>query len=200
MRPLFFFGAMSPYSWFAAERIGGLLPGAEWRPVLAGALFRAAGRVTWGLTDERAAKISDCEARAREHGLGPIRWPEPWPTRDLAVARAMIVARDEGLLQPFALAAMRLSFREGVDLGETAAVLEAARRSGLDPPLLAERIEHLAIKLALREATEEATSRGVIGVPTVAVGEELFWGDDRLEEAAAAVRAGAHAAGAGELG
>ena len=43
------------------------------------------------------------------------------------------------------------------------------------------------IKAALREATEAAHERGVFGVPTVAVGEELFWGDDRLEDAAACV-------------
>ncbi len=51
--PLFFFGAMSPYSWLAAERIGGLLPQARWRGVLAGALFKANGRVSWGLTERR---------------------------------------------------------------------------------------------------------------------------------------------------
>ena len=45
-----------------------------------------------------------------------------------------------------------------------------------------------AVKHALRSATEQALERGVTGVPTVAVGEQLFWGDDRLEEAAAAAR------------
>ena len=52
--PWFYFGAMSPYSWFAAERIGGLLPDAVWRPVYAGALFKASGRSTWGLGPEGA--------------------------------------------------------------------------------------------------------------------------------------------------
>ena len=55
---------MSPYSWFAAERIGTLLPHADWRPVFAGGLFKAGGRESWGLTEQRAAGLADCEARA----------------------------------------------------------------------------------------------------------------------------------------
>ena len=90
----FYFGAMSPYSWFAAERIGGVVPDATWRPVFAGGLFKAVGRTSWGLTDEREAKLADCEARAAAHGLGPIRWPEPWPTVDLAAARALVWAAE----------------------------------------------------------------------------------------------------------
>ncbi len=50
-QPLFFFGAMSPYSWFAAERIERVLPEARWRGVLAGAVFKANGRTSWGLTE-----------------------------------------------------------------------------------------------------------------------------------------------------
>ncbi len=61
----FYFGAMSPCSWIASERIHAVLPDAEWRPVFAGGLFRASGRISWGLTDRRAARMADCEAPAR---------------------------------------------------------------------------------------------------------------------------------------
>ena len=181
----FFFGAMSPYSWFAAERIEGLLPEAVWRPVLAGALFKARGRVSWGLTAEREAKLADCEARASAHGLGPIRWPDPWPTRDLLVARAMVLADRQGRLRPFALAAMRSAFRDGVDLGELDAVLQAGAAAGLDPGAVAAAVEDPAIKDALRAANQHALDRGVHGVPTVVIGDRVFWGDDHLEQAAA---------------
>src|SRR5487761_2437181 len=173
--PRFFFGAMSPYSWFAAERIGVLLPEARWAGVLAGAVFKANQRVSWGLTELREAGMADCERRARAHGLGPIRWPEPWPTSDLMVARAMTHAESEGLLERFALGAMRLAFLEGADLGERDAVLEAA----LGSP---------EVKLGLRSLTDEALALGVFGVPTVAFGGELYWGDDQLERAAADYR------------
>jgi 2-hydroxychromene-2-carboxylate isomerase len=186
--PLFFFGAMSPYSWFAAERIDQLMPHARWRPVFAGALFRANGRGTWGLTDRREAGIADCEARAAAHRLGPIVWPDPWPTNDVLVARAMAFADQQGLLQPFALEAMRLSFREGGDLGEPATVQAAAERAGLDPERVAAAVQEPTIKDAIRASHEEAMSFGVFGVPTVVVGGQTFWGDDRLDEAAAASR------------
>src|SRR5438552_3007460 len=104
--PLFFFGAMSPYSWFAAERIGVLMPDARWRPVFAGALFKASERVSWGLTERRGEGMADCEARAAAHGLGPIRWPDPWPTNALLIAPALTHADARGTLQPLALGAM----------------------------------------------------------------------------------------------
>jgi 2-hydroxychromene-2-carboxylate isomerase len=205
--PRFFFGAMSPYSWFAAERIAQLLPQARWRGVLAGAIFKARGRVSWGLTERRSGGIADCEARARRHGLGRIHWPEPWPTSDLLIARAMAFVEEStspgaqapvgdapasaggpGLLEPFALAAMRLAFLEGADLGEPDAVLEAGRRTGIDAHELRDALEDPAVKTALRTVTDEALAVGVFGVPTVVVGEELFWGDDRLQDAADAYR------------
>lgn len=186
--PVFYFAAMSPYSWLAAERIEQLLPGADWRPVTAAFVFKAAGRTSWGLTQERAEGIADCERRAAAQGRGPIRWPEPWPTNDLPVACAMTYAQMRGALRPFAMSAMRLAFLEGRDLAVLDAVLEAGARVGLEPGALGAAIAEDAVKVALRAATEEAISRGVFGVPTVIVGEELFWGDDRMEEAAAAHR------------
>jgi 2-hydroxychromene-2-carboxylate isomerase len=206
--PSFFFGAMSPYSWFAAERIGRLLPEARWHGVLAGAIFKQNGRVSWGLTERRTAEIAECEERAARYALGPIQWPERWPTSDLLIARAMIFCEqspgavraasadppgagenadpDDRLLRSFALAAMRLAFLEGADLGDAGAVLEAGRRVGVDEHRLSDALQDQRMKDALRVATDEALAAGVFGVPTVLVGRELFWGDDRLSNAAAA--------------
>jgi 2-hydroxychromene-2-carboxylate isomerase len=205
--PRFLFGAMSPYSWFSAERIEQLLPDARWRGVFAGAIFKAGGRVSWGLTEEREAGMADCEARARAHGLGPIRWPEPWPTNDLLIARAMTFAERTGPparrgaladgatahvghdgARALGLAAMRLAFLEGADLGKEGVVLEAGRRAGFDVDQLREALSDADIKDALRAATDDALALGVFGVPTIIIGEELFWGDDRLEDAVTAHR------------
>lgn len=206
--PSFYFGVMSPYSWFAAERIERLLAPARWRGVLAGVVFKQHGRTSWGLTERRADGIADCEARACEHGLGPIVWPEPWPTSDLQAGRAMAFcelrdredapasgALDAGaprdsLLRTFALAAMRMAFLEGADLEQLDAVLEAGRRSGIDEHELRQALQDQRVKDELRAITGEAVAAGVFGVPTVLVGEQLFWGDDRLQDAASAYRAG----------
>jgi 2-hydroxychromene-2-carboxylate isomerase len=185
-QPQFFFGAMSPYSWLAAERIDSLLPDARWRAVLLGAIFMANERVSWGMTDRRARGMDECQARAAEHRLGPIRWPQSWPTSDLLVARAMTFAERQDRLKEFALAAMRLSFLEGADLGDLATLFEAGRRVGIGQSELETGLGDQATKDALRAATDDALARGVMGVPTVAIGEELFWGDDRLGEAAEA--------------
>jgi 2-hydroxychromene-2-carboxylate isomerase len=186
-QPVFYIGAMSPYSWISAERIAQTIPGARWRGVLLQAVFKAVGRTSWGLTDERERGIAESEARAREHGLGEIAWPDPWPTSDLLVARAMTYADTQGRLRDYALEVMRLAFTEGAVLSEPEPLAEAARRSGLDAAQMQERIDEPEIKDALRSVTDEALAAGVFGVPTVLVGDELFWGDDRLLEAAAAV-------------
>jgi 2-hydroxychromene-2-carboxylate isomerase len=188
---VFFLGAMSPYSWLSAERIGALIPQAQWQGVFVGAIHNAHGRDSWGSDERRAAGMAECEARARSYGLGEIAWPDPWPTRDLLVARAMLLAQGRGLLQPFALGAMRMAFKEGADLAETHAVIEAGRRAGIAESELAGALDAPETKAAQRVATEQALARGVFGVPTFAVADELYWGDDRLDDAAA------RAAGAG---
>jgi 2-hydroxychromene-2-carboxylate isomerase len=185
-QPVFYFGAMSPYSWLAAERIGDILPQARWRGLLAGVIFSAHGRTSWGLTDERERGLADCEARAAERGLGPISWPQGWPSSDLIVTRAMLYAESEGVMDGFALAAMRLGFLEGRSVSELETVLEAAAQVGLEPAAVERAIAQQPLKDALRARNDEALALGVFGVPTVVVDGELFWGDDRLEEAAAA--------------
>jgi 2-hydroxychromene-2-carboxylate isomerase len=185
---LFFFGAMSPYSWFAAKRIGTLIPDAEWRPVFAGGLFRTIGRSSWGLSDRREPGIADCETRAQRHRLGPMRWPDGWPSSDLLVARAMMVAERQGRLQPFATAAMRAQFQGGERLDDPDVLTRAADEVGLDAAGLIEATSTAVIKDALRARNDEAVALGVFGVPTVVIGDQLFWGDDRLDDAAAKLR------------
>jgi 2-hydroxychromene-2-carboxylate isomerase len=187
----FYIGAMSPYTWITAERIDQLLPQASWHGVLLQAVFKTCGRTSWGLTDERERGIEESEQRAAAQGLGPICWPDPWPTSDLLIARAMTHAEQIGRLREFALAAMRLEFLEGAVLSEPGPVREAASRSGLDPDELERAVSEQRCKDALRANTDAALAAGVFGVPTVTVGGELFWGDDRLLDAAAAAQPGA---------
>jgi 2-hydroxychromene-2-carboxylate isomerase len=98
----------------------------------------------------------------------------------------MAFAEREGVLEHFALASMRAAFLEGGDLGDAGILESVAWRIGLDPELLARALAHPEIKDTVRATHEEAMSLGVFGVPTVVLGAELFWGDDRLEDAARA--------------
>jgi 2-hydroxychromene-2-carboxylate isomerase len=188
-RPVFYFDVGSPFVYLAAERVEQML-GVDpvWQPVLLGGLFKATGRSSWarGDLDRRDAGMRDIEERAARYGLPPMRWPDAWPGDYLTAMRAATWAANHGAAKAFALAATRQAFVHGRDLSLADEVLAPARAAGLDanPDDFADP----AIKLALREATDAAQARGVFGVPTVAVGDELFWGDDRLDEAAAALQ------------
>lgn len=189
-RPVFYYDLGSPYAWLAAERINDVLPVVPvWQPILLGGIWSHTGGGSWSLTDEREAGMAEVERRARERGLMEVRWPEPWPSNYLAAMRAATFAQQAGRAVAFSLAAFRQAFNAGRNLADLDSVLVAAAACELHPNAVAKGIESRSVKDRLRAATDEAAARGVIGVPTVAVGDQLFWGDDRLEEAAAAATA-----------
>jgi 2-hydroxychromene-2-carboxylate isomerase len=163
----------------------------EWQPILLGGLFKRFDRSSWGLGPEREAGIAECERRASAYGLPPFRWPDPWPPNSLAAMRAATYAKDLGKAVSFSLAAFRQAFAAGRDLGDPDNVAIAAAAAEIHPRALFQAIDRDAIKGRLREATDRAGDAGVRGVPSLVVGDEVFWGDDRLDEAAeAASRSG----------
>jgi len=187
-RPVFYYDLGSPYAYIVAERVNQVLPVVPiWQPILLGGVWSHAGGGSWSQTDRRAEGMAEVERRAREHGLQPIRWPEPWPTSTLTAMRAATYCRQIGRGVAFSLAAFRQAFAGARDLSVADNVFIAAAACELHPNAVLKGIESKGTKERLRRATAEAAERGVQGVPTVAVGSELFWGDDRLEEAAAAL-------------
>ena len=185
----FYFDLGSPFAYLTAERLaGGFLPEPiAWQPVLLGGLFAATGRSSWSVGDcaRRRSGIAEIERRARSYGLEPLRWPEDWPANTLTAMRAATYALSAGRVREFALAAFRAAFALGRDLTDPQHIWEAGEASGLARAQLEAATQDPAVKQALREATDGAHDRGVIGVPTVAIDDELFWGDDRLADAAA---------------
>jgi 2-hydroxychromene-2-carboxylate isomerase len=189
MQPRFFVDVGSPYAWLAAERVERVLgSGVVWEPVLLGAVFAARGFGSWSLTDARAAGIEEVERRARAYGLPPVRWPEPWPGNYLLAMRCAVAADERGAGRAFLLAALRAGFVEGCDLSDPAAVADVASAVGIEGEALLSAASAPAVKAALKERTDAAIALGVRGVPTVLVGSQAFWGDDRLEDAARALR------------
>jgi 2-hydroxychromene-2-carboxylate isomerase len=98
------------------------------------------------------------------------------------------VADELGRQREFGLAAFRKAFVESRLLSEVPNVLAAAADAGLDPDEIAAGIQREDVKERLKQNTTEALERGVTGIPTVAIGDELFWGDDHLEEAASVTK------------
>ncbi len=188
MRARLFLDVGSPYAWLAAERVESVL-GSEvaWEPVLLGAVFAARSWGSWALTDAREAGMAEVERRAAAYGVGPVRWPEPWPGDMLLAMRCAVAACERGAGRAFLLAALRLGFRDGRDLSDPAAVADAASAAGIEGAALLAAAGTPEVKAALRERTDAAIALGVRGVPSVVVGEQAFWGDDRLEDAARAL-------------
>ncbi len=191
LTPTFYFDLGSPYAYLAAERVNGLfaergLEPPEWQPILLGGLFKRFDRGSWAETPQRAAGIAEVDRRAADYGLPPIRWPEPFPGNTLAAMRAATYAKQTGRTVAFALAAFRQAFAAGRDLSEPENVLIAAAGCELHPAAVLKAIETAGVKDALRDATDAAGDLGVQGVPSLVVGDEVFWGDDRLEDAIAA--------------
>jgi 2-hydroxychromene-2-carboxylate isomerase len=162
------------------------LPQPEWEPILLGGLFKRFGRDSWANGPAREEEMSEVERRASAYGLPPIRWPDPWPGNTLFAMRVATFAKQTGRTVSFALAAFRQAFAAGRDLSDPDNVLIAAAACELHPKAVARTAATGNVKRALRSATEEAGDAGVRGVPTLLVEGEVFWGDERLEEAVAA--------------
>jgi 2-hydroxychromene-2-carboxylate isomerase len=184
----FYFDLGSPYAYLSAERLDAVLgESVRWQPLSLGGLFKLNGRSSWSLGDQqrRQTGIAEIERRARSYGLPTIRWPDPWPGNYLMAMRAATFAFAAGRGREFTLQAFRDAFQQGHDLSVGERVLDAAERAGLDRHEVEAATQDPQIKQALREATDAAHALGVIGVPTIVIGDELFWGDDRLDDAAA---------------
>lgn len=192
-RASFYFDLGSPYAYLSAERISGLFTEAEleqpeWVPVLLGGLFQHFDRGSWSQTPMRDEGIAEVERRAAAYGLPPIVWPDPWPGNMLTAMRVATFAKQTGRTVSYSLAAFRQAFAAGRDLSDPENVMIAAAACELHPRALTKAVQTAIVKDGLKQATAAAAERGVFGVPTVVVGDEVFWGDDRLEEAVEAAR------------
>jgi 2-hydroxychromene-2-carboxylate isomerase len=194
-RATFYYDFNSPYSYLAAERISGLfaqsgLEQPEWQPISFGHILKETGRRPWSFEEDRRAHFAEIQRRADERDLPEVVYPDGWPIENYSLnpLRAAIYAKESGRVVSFTLACFRQVFAAGKDMSDVDNVLIAAAACELHPNAVLKGIETQSVKDKLRAATEEARARGVEGIPTVAVGDELFWGDDHLEEAVEAAR------------
>jgi 2-hydroxychromene-2-carboxylate isomerase len=192
----FYYDFSSPYSYLAAERISGLFAEAgveqpEWQPISFGHVLQATGREPWSFEEERSAHFAEIQRRAKERGMPEVVYPKGWPIENYSLnpVRAAVYAKESGRVVSFSLACFRQVFAGGKDMSEVDNVLVAAAACELHPNAVLRGIETQSVKERLRAATDQALALGLVGVPTVAVGDRLFWGDDRLEEAVQAAGA-----------
>ena len=188
-QPIFYYDLGSPYAYLAAERVNGLFAEVcgqppQWQPVLLGGLFKRFGRDSWANGPGREEGMREVEQRASARALPYVRWPDPFPGNTLLAMRAATYAKEIGRTVSFSLAAFRQAFAAGRDLSDPDNVALAAAAAEIHPRAVLAAVKRDRVKRALREATDRAGDLGVRGVPSVAVAGSVFWGDDRLEEAA----------------
>ena len=176
----FYHDFSSPFSYLASTQIAGLAARygvtVDWKPILLGALFRSIGTPNVPMLTMSPAKQDyvqrDLSEWAAWWGV-PFRFPRTFPVRTVLPLRVSI-------LEPKATAPLyRALWADDRDIGQPAVVQAVLDEAGLDPALVA-ATQQPAVKARLRANTEEAEAAGVCGVPTVAVGGELVWGQDRL--------------------
>jgi 2-hydroxychromene-2-carboxylate isomerase len=188
----FWFDFSSVYSYLSAMRIEALARASavpvQWKPFLLGPIFKALGWTTspFLLQPQKGAYMwRDIERQCSKYGLA-WRRPREFPSRTLLATRVALLTEARPWMGEFCRRIMQMIFVEDRDVEAPQAVSEAL--SDLAPPdvsalLAAAQLD--ATKTRLRQQTEEARTRGIFGAPTFFVGREMFWGNDRLEDALA---------------
>jgi 2-hydroxychromene-2-carboxylate isomerase len=186
----FWYEFASPYSWLAAERIEALAATADieidWRPFLLGPIFVAQGWTTspFNLYPAKGNNMwRDMERLCALMALPPLTRPDPFPQNSLLAAR-VATALPDASRPAFTRAVYRVEFAHNQPIADRAVIARLLRDCGVDADAAMAAAETPQNKAALRAATEQARALGIYGAPSWVTGAgELFWGNDRLEQA-----------------
>ena len=194
-----FFDISSPWTYLAFHNLiarrDELPCPVAWRPILVGGVFNS---VNPSVYESRRAPVpakarymkKDLGDWARAAGLTIHFPPSVFPVNSVKVMRACIVLEPQGKLEPFAAAAFEAYWSREEDISQDAVLARVAETAGVDWAALADAIQAEPVKTALRDNTEELIVRGGFGSPTTFVnGDDLYFGNDRLDLAIAAAKA-----------
>lgn len=186
------YDVVCPYAYLGSTQIERVAREAgatvRWEPFLLGGVFNALG-----VPSNLAASLSEAKQRHNAKDLArwaewfgvPLRMPDAHPRRTVLALRSILAAGEARV--PATHALFRAYWVDGLDVAEPAVVSDVLNRAGLDGASCVERASDPAIKDELRRSTDRALSRGIFGAPAFFVGDELFWGQDRLELVARAL-------------
>lgn len=181
----FYFDFGSPTAYLAHTQLPSIAKrtGAELvcHPMLLGGVFKATGNVSPVMVPAKGKYMGRDIARCAERFGVPYHWTPHFPVHTMNVMRGAIVAREDGSLVPYMDAVFRAIWVDRKNTAEPEVLAEVLSTAGLDAGRFAERIQDPAVKEALKSGTQEAVDRGIFGAPTMFVGEEMFFGQDRLD-------------------
>ncbi|ARJ67007.1 2-hydroxychromene-2-carboxylate isomerase [Magnetospirillum sp. ME-1] len=182
----FYFDFASPYGFFAAQEVDGLVApfGREvaWKPIMIGSAFKASGNlplVSQPLKGEYSRH--DWERLARLMDV-PYRLPDPFPVPALPPSRAYwwLESKDKDLAKSYARAVYLAYFAENMNISSLEVACALGVPLGIDPDEMAAAAQAPEWKARLKDETEAAIAKGVFGSPFFLVDGEGFWGADRL--------------------
>jgi 2-hydroxychromene-2-carboxylate isomerase len=190
LRAEFFFDLCCPFTYLAAERIERAFDDVTWTPASTTALHR--GSLA---SDPEALQRTRCAAEQRAAELRlPLVWPERYPADVPAAMRAAAFAAEQGRGAEFVLAAGRLAFCGGFDLEDPEILAEAAAAAAIGMDGCLQAVGEVRRDGAIEVAGRRLLAAGADRLPALRVGRALFWGEDRVAEAASAARLHAAAA------
>jgi len=181
----YFYDYVSPFTYLANSRVPDLVArtGAElvYRPFLLGGAMKASGNSPpFTVPNKGAYVMRDVQRWARRYDLEVTPNPH-FPINTVLPMRVALVLLGEGGFPAYHEAVFAAAWREGVNVGDAEALRGVLEKLGLDAAHVLERSGDPAIKDALRKNTDEAVERGAFGAPTFFVGDEMFFGNDRLD-------------------
>jgi 2-hydroxychromene-2-carboxylate isomerase len=187
----FWFDFASTYSYIAAMRIEALCAAAgvalDWKPFLLGPIFALQGwnDSPFNLNERRGAYMwHDLERLSAKFGL-PWRRPSAFPRSSTLAARVACSVTEQPWCGEFIRRTFVANFGDDRDIGDGTVVSEMLEGLGEDPGQVIARALDQDHRGALRTSTERATALGIFGAPNCVVGDELFWGEEALEDAIA---------------
>jgi 2-hydroxychromene-2-carboxylate isomerase len=179
----------SPYTYLAASRIEDVAARAgvdvRWRPFTLGPIFRAVGWQTSPFeiyADKGRYMWRDMEREAARLDV-PFRKPTAFPRNSVPAAKVAMLGVEKGWGPGFIKRVMQANFVDDKDISSPALLESILGELGLDGAALAQEAASPASSSALRRSTETAIELRIFGAPTFMVGDEMFWGNDRLESA-----------------
>ena len=194
----FYFDCSSPWTYLAFHAIQPLAAdmAAEivWKPILVGGVFNAVNQTVYESRAKpnprkQAYMLQDLAAWARLYGLDIVFPPKVFPVNSVKCMRGAFVALDEGKLVPYATAAFEAYWGNDLDIAQEPVLADIAVRAGLERQRFFAGIETDSCKARLRANTDELIARGGFGSPTIFVGDQMFFGNDRMPLIEAALEA-----------
>jgi len=191
----FWYDFASPYSYISAYRIERMISGHSiklvWRPFLLGPIFKK-------LSDDASPfqRASPAERRYRRRDIErlctayqiPLVWPSNYPRGSLPATRIAMIAANEGWCGAFSRSVYKANYADDLDIADKSVLADVLSSLGRNAVQILEKAETVEVKSELAQQVDRAISTGIFGAPSFLICGELFWGNDRLEQAIAWTR------------